>query len=178
MPKLGSRTIHRSPATSSTLTGLANTTRERGEYNARPSVIEDIGAIAASMRPADQKEVSLLSGQGPLDALTQSFVHSNVTRTLSYQDQPLIMYGTAEFQPGVGIVWGLGSEALDDHVVGFLRMSRPEVEILQGSYQTLFNYVHAENELHLKWVQFVGFTLFDPQTHESGETVIPIQRSN
>ena len=59
------------------------------------------------------------------------------------------MYGTAEFQPGVGIVWGLGSEALDDHVVGFLflRMSRPEVEILQGPHTPLFNYVHAENEL-------------------------------
>lgn len=178
MPKLGSRTIHHSEVPSSTLTGLENTTHERGEYNARPSVIEDIGAIAASMRPADQREVRLLSGQGPLDALTQSFVHSSVTRTLSYKDQPLIMYGTAEFQPGVGIVWGLGSEALDDHVVGFLRMSRPEVDILQGSYRTLFNYVHADNELHLKWVKFVGFTLFDPMTHESGETVIPIQRSN
>ena len=178
MPKSELRTTLRSPVTSSTLTGLENTIHERGEYNARPSVLEDIGAIAASMRPADQREVRLLSGQGPLDALTQSFVHSSVTRTLSYKDQPLIMYGTAEFQPGVGIVWGLGSEALDDHVVGFLRMSRPEVEILQGSYSMIFNYVHADNDLHLKWVKFVGFNLFDPMTHESGETVIPIQRSN
>ena len=159
------------------MTGLDNTIRERGEYNARPATSGDIGAIAASMRPADRNEVKLLSGQEPEQALFQSFAFSSVTRTLSYQDQPLIMYGTAEFQPGVGIVWGLGSEALDDHVVGFLRMSRPEVEILQGPYHTLFNYVHAANALHLNWCQFVGFTLFDPQTHESGETVIPIQRS-
>lgn len=168
---------HPLPVTSYTSTGLGNTIHERGEYNARPSIPEDIGTIAVSMRPADRKEVKLLSGQEPLDALTQSYVHSKVTRTLSHKDTPLIMYGTAEFQPGVGIVWGLGSDALDDHVLGFLRMSRPEVEILQEGYRTLFNYVHATNELHLKWVKFVGFTLFDPQTHESGETVIPIQRS-
>lgn len=164
--------------TSSTSTGLGNTTHERGEYNARPSRPEDIGAIAASMRPADKREVKLLSNQDPHEALTQSYRLSSVTRTLSYRDQPLIMYGTSEFQKGIGIVWGLGSDALDKHVVGFLRMSKSEVEILQGGYQALFNYVHADNELHLRWVEYVGFTLFDPMTHESGETVIPIQRSN
>lgn len=158
------------------LTGSGSTIRERGEYKARPATKDDIGAIAASMRPADQEEVRVLANQSPFEALDHSYHFSTLCRTLCYQDQPLIMYGTTDIGDNSAIVWGLGSSLLDDHVTGFLRMSRPEVQILQGSYDKIFNFVHSKNELHLKWVEFVGFELLDPMPHESGETVVPIIR--
>jgi hypothetical protein len=135
--------------------------------------MDDVGAIAASMRPADQREIMLLSGQEPKQALTECFEQSDVCRTLSYQDTPLIMYGTTP----QGIVWGLGSSTIDEHTFGFLRISREEVEILQGDKPLIFNLVHADNELHLKWVKYVGFEIYDAVVHPSGELVHPIRRS-
>jgi len=125
------------------------------------------------MRHADRREIMLLSGQEPNQALTECFEQSTVCRTLSHKDTPLIMYGTTKD----GIVWGLGSTAVDKHVMGFLRVSRDEVEILQGDHEQIYNFVHADNELHLKWVEFVGFEIFDRVAHPSGEPVHPILRS-
>ena len=125
------------------------------------------------MRPADQREVMLLSGQEPEEALTDCFDNSEICRTLSHEDTPLIMYGTTKD----GIVWGLGSSEIDNHTMGFLRVSREEVEILQGDHEQIYNFVHADNELHLKWVEFVGFEIFDRVDHPSGEPVHPILRS-
>lgn len=129
------------------------------------------------MRPADEEEVMLLSGQQPKEALTQSFEASEIVRTLSYRDQPLIMYGTARAPDNRGIVWGLGTTEIEKHTVPFLRVSRSEVELLQGDFSQIFNLVHHANKLHLQWVKFVGFTLNDPITHPSGELVVPISRS-
>lgn len=126
------------------------------------------------MRPADKREIMLLSGQEPNEALTECFELSDVCRTLSYKNTPLIMYGTTP----AGIVWGLGSTAIDDHTFGFLRVSREEVAVLQGDKPQLYNLVHADNELHLKWVKYVGFEIFDAVEHSSGELVHPILRSN
>lgn len=168
---------HHLPVRFSISTGSESTILERGEYKARPALERDIEDIAASMRPADMREVEAISGQTPREALEHSFELSSLCRTLCYRDTPLIMYGTCEVSEFSGVVWGLGSTALDDHVMGFLRVSKAEVETLQAHYEQIFNFVHADNELHLKWVEYVGFTLFDPVIHESGETVIPIQRS-
>lgn len=135
--------------------------------------MDDVGAIAASMRPADRREIMLLSGQEPKEALTECFEQSEIVRTLAHKNTPLIMYGTTR----QGIVWGLGSEAIDNHTMGFLRVSREEVELLQGDHGQIYNLVHADNELHLKWVEFVGFEIFDAVVHPSGELVHPIIRS-
>lgn len=160
----------------STSIGSANTTLTRGEYKARPAHQDDIEAIAVSMRPADRREIKLLSGQEPKQALTECFEKSDVCRTLLYQDTPLIMYGTSRFDDETGIVWGLGSDEIDKHTMPFLRVSRAEVELLQGDYDLIFNFVHTENTLHLKWVEFVDFDVFDPIEHPSGQMVRPIQR--
>lgn len=125
------------------------------------------------MRPADRREVMLLSGQEPEEALTDCYDNSEICRTLSFGDTPLIMYGTTKD----GIVWGLGSSEIDKHTMGFLRVSREEVELLQGDHEQIYNFVHADNELHLKWVEFVGFKIFDRVDHPSGEPVHPILRS-
>jgi len=155
---------------------LANTYRTHGEYNARPTTEADIGAIAASMRPADAYEVKVLSGQDPTEALTSSYELSQVCRTLSYQDTPLIMYGTVEMPDGSGCVWGLGSTEIEKHVIPFLRVSKTEVDILQGNFPLIFNFVHAANHLHLKWVDYVGFDINEPVEHVTGELVRPIHR--
>lgn len=125
------------------------------------------------MRPADRREIKLLAGQEPKQALTECFEGSSICRTLTYQGTPLIMYGTTDD----GVVWGLGSEAIDAHTMGFLRVSRDEVEVIQGDHQKIFNFVHADNALHLKWVRFVGFDIYDTIEHQSGELVHPIVRN-
>lgn len=153
--------------------GSGSISLTRNEYNARTSTVDDIGAIAASMRPADRREIMLLSGQEPKEALTECFESSTVCRTLSYKNTPLIMYGTTKD----GIVWGLGSTEIDKHTMGFLRVSRDEVEVLQGDHEQIYNLVHADNELHLKWVEFVGFEIYEAVEHPSGELVHPIIRS-
>ncbi|WP_237353534.1 hypothetical protein [Xanthobacter sp. YC-JY1] len=61
--------------------------------------------------------------------------------------------------PHVGVIWLLGSDQLAAHSVEFLRQSQRWVERYNTQYPLLINRADARNALHLRWLQWLGFTL-------------------
>jgi hypothetical protein len=47
----------------------------------------------------------------------------------------------------------------------FLRESKKTLAIMQNKYPVLFNMVDARNEVHVKWIQWLGFTFIKKHLH-------------
>ena len=58
-----------------------------------------------------------------------------------------------------GAVWLMGTDELTLHWREFLRRSRSYIDALHDIRPVLFNLVHSENEIHLRWLKWAGFFL-------------------
>ena len=57
-----------------------------------------------------------------------------------------------------GIVWLLGTKAMEDIQYRFIRTSKEWLDRLYGDkYEILFNIADKRNTLHLNWLRWLGF---------------------
>lgn len=131
-----------------------------GDY-VRPTVQADVEYVATRLRPADQREVQAATGaKNALLAATMSVDLSVPAITLvSPKGEPVGLLGVVPL-PGhsAGAIWLIGTNGLEDYAYRLLRYSRDVAEWLNQKYDVLFNAVDARNELHIKWLNWCGFT--------------------
>lgn len=123
----------------------------------RPSVKEDVYSLQTRLRDADVAELAA-QGMDPSQALIQGLWRSKPDcMTVELDGLPIAMYGVV---PGLcerfGAIWLLGSEEL---VRGsfFLRNCKQELARISEDYDLLYNQVHDQNEVHIRWLRWMGF---------------------
>lgn len=127
------------------------------------SVLEDALYIADNLRPADAKEIEAMVGSDDYkESLIEGFYYSVQPMTLHVDGKPAAMFGVVPAQEGEGCVWLLGTPAIEEVPLSFLRKSKPHLAQLMEDYDFLFNYAHKENHLHLKWLKWLGFDISEP----------------
>lgn len=130
-----------------------------------PAQASHIRSIANRMRVADRLEVDRASGKTPVAALSYSFRHSDRFRFTALVDgRPEVMFGVADLSilAGIGAVWLLGTDAVDEHFITFLRRSRQWRSKLFGQYSILRNFVDDQNAVSLRWLKWMGATFSEP----------------
>jgi hypothetical protein len=120
---------------------------------------EHIPAIAANMREADRREVWAYSRHTPEVALRVSLSRSRAAWTGIIDGRPELMWGVAapSLLSSVGNPWLLSSDAYRKVSRDFLLHSRKFVRHMLTLFDRLENYVHAENELAIRWLRWCGF---------------------
>ena len=114
--------------------------------------IEDIYPF---LRREDQLEV-LCMGHHPKEALQTALNHDDVTLTaLDKDDVPFAMFGVGRVG-GMAYIWLLGTDGLADNSYQFTKASRKYVQLFTKPYGCVFNFVHQDNELALRWLRFCG----------------------
>lgn len=129
-----------------------------------PATPAHIRTIARRMRQADRDEVFAVSRLTPGQALCKSLRKSSQAWTAMINGRPEIMFGVGDLNilAGVGAPWLLGTEAVEEHYVAFLRGSVEWRNQLLRRYETLRNFVDARNRASIRWLRWLGFKLFDP----------------
>lgn len=128
----------------------------------RPTVKEDVLALAPRLRQADIDEVKAASGLDPETALILSHQVSSECFTVFGGCNQIAMFGVKqEDNPSIGRIWMLGSDEIHDHRFGFLRRSKAWVDHLQDRYPILYNYIDARNTVHIRWLQWLGFSFIN-----------------
>lgn len=127
----------------------------------RPSTIEDVEYTFLHMRQEDVNEC--LAGKvEPLDALLFGLNQGKVCYTLidPKTGNPAGMVGVCDSMHDLGYIWLLGTDAIERNSVAFLRNSKPTLGRLfdETGYKALGNFTHAKNELHHRWLKWLGFT--------------------
>lgn len=127
--------------------------------HARRSREGDAEALAPVLRPDDLREIAAASGRAPLAVLRDGLKVSAVCRTIvGTSREPIAMLGIVPISPGLGAVWMLASEAIEQPGVGmkFARQCRKGVARLLRHTPVLINFVDARSARTIRWLKWVG----------------------
>lgn len=132
------------------------------------SVLEDAVSISKELRPADQKEIIATRGYPAfLDAMVDGFYASKQPLTLHVNGKPSAMFGIVPCnEEKTCRIWLLATSEIEEVPMYFLRNSKYWFNKITEGYDFIFNLAHRDNELHLKWLRWMGFDISDP-TDES-----------
>ena len=116
------------------------------------------------MRQADRDEVMASSSVTPFEALAISLRKSTLSRTVLVDGIPAAMFGVADINilTGVGAPWLLGTDAVVENYVSFLRLSVDWRNQLLMDYSYLRNFVDGRNRASVRWLKWLGFEFSDP----------------
>ena len=126
-----------------------------------------IDELKENLREMDKVEVACFNSN-PEDALNSAFYYDDVTFTVVTKDEVVM----AIFGAGVveePYIWMLGSSEVEMYSRDFLRHCRKWVWSLTEMYGEVSNYIHAENFICLRWLEWCGAKLSAPIQIE-GET--------
>lgn len=126
------------------------------------ATVDDIWDFAENIRKMDDEEVKFVSGKSFKEQMLFLITHVEDVRVIKcdggllgignwYQEQ--LDWGL--YSKGV-IGWMLLTNAVEDHKIEFLRWSKDLVKTLLEAYPAITNVVYAKNELHIKYLKFLG----------------------
>ena len=131
----------------------------------RKSKLEDFKFVVENMREMDRLETYYQTDMTPEDALSVTFLGSQINMTIaSDDDQPIGLCGVFKD----GCIWCIATDELFNNKkyrIQLIRQGRKWVDNLLESYKILYNYVYAENTSAIKWLKALGFTFVN--LHES-----------
>lgn len=135
-----------------------------GEIRVVPIRALDMREVARRMRRADREEVWKASGMTPAEALIFSLRKSSAAWTVLIDGRAEAIFGVGAINilAGVGAPWLLGTDAIERNAAGFLRGSVEWRDQLLRHYPILRNLVDVDNSVSLRWLRWLGFSIFDP----------------
>ena len=126
------------------------------------ATVEHAHAVAPLMRAADLAELAA-SGSEPLESLLRGIRDSVYCRTLLADGVPVMIWGVTQLTDTVWSPWALGTDAINNDRRGFMVFSREELDRVAAQYPVLFNHVDARNATAIRWLQWLGFDVMDPE---------------
>lgn len=125
----------------------------------RIAVREDCAILAPKMRKQDAQEVWHSDGMSPLEALEMSYDAAEECNTIIDDDGEVI--GIFGVSPAggkrIGSPFLLASDKLPTVAKEFIPQSKEWIEKIHENYDLLFNYVHADNKISMRWLRWLGF---------------------
>ncbi len=144
-----------------------------------PAQIEHIDQLVSSIRAADVAELKAIGNLDPEVALKMSFCLSTHVYTWLVGDKVGAVFGVAPIdgQPGTASVWMIGSDLIRTEKRFFIENSRRCIDHCNTLYPLLENYVHPNNRLVIRWLEWCGFEFDEPEPYGSnGELFLPFHR--
>lgn len=147
------------------------------KYEIVPATLEHAVELSRTMREADREEAWAAGHMRPYEALVGALRASMDARTGLADGKVLCMFGVARasFLSRTTLPWMLGSADLPKHARAFLRGSREYVAEIGEKHENLINFVDARNELAIKWLSWLGFTVAD-EPEPYGRDQLPFHR--
>ena len=133
----------------------------------RPAQPSDAKQLATKLRPQDRKEVEAFTDRPIEDELLRPIVmptQGKVFAACSAPREVVAIFGVATVPNPTGIQlgspWLLASEELfSTHLRQAVSESHHWLDVLSEGYDVLQNYVFAENVVHVRWIEKMGFEL-------------------
>jgi hypothetical protein len=130
----------------------------------KPATMADAIYIGEHLRAADVTELRACQPDEPSVAVVRSFVAADWCNVVTVDEVPAVIYGVTKTNiEGVGSPWMLATDDIGKICARFLIGSKREVERMRESYDWLYNKVHCDNAVSIKWLRWLGFEIYpDP----------------
>ena len=116
--------------------------------------------IAANMRPEDVREIWLADRSSPIGALEICNIMSDKKFALLLEGEPVLAFGLE--RDGLSDNargWLLATPQIAQVRRFFLQQSKPIFLSLTKEYALVYNYVHEQNTVALRWLKWLGFEI-------------------
>lgn len=127
----------------------------------RSATEEDAESISTRLRKADLIEMHSFhdEGEDPADVLKRGiYLSGEDCWTMTLKDgTPVAIFGITPCNEHFGAVWMMGTNQITKIHREFLRNCRDWLPVLHQKYPLLGNVVYAKNDIHIKWLKFMGF---------------------
>ncbi len=127
----------------------------------KPATLAEAMALAQDLRPEDEAEIRAMSGQKPAISLKHGLMFSDLPTSIMDEDGSILgMFGAvpAGKNPSIGVVWMLCSPKILKYRRRFAKESRQWIEAMHQRYELLWNVVDERNTVHIRWLEWCGFT--------------------
>lgn len=127
----------------------------------------DVVELAQNIRPIDKKEIELISGHTPLEALKQGFECSYYCRTILYKGRVIGIFGAAKvcILSLNAQIWLLGATDFFTIRRDLLLKSKFYIKKMMKNVIELENYVWIGNKASLRWLKWCGFEFDTPMPY-------------
>lgn len=147
----------------------------------RPATVDDARRIVPLLRQQDVREIRAASGVEPGAILPLAFSpmlpgEKDTVFAETTDGAPILIGGVREDAPGSAIIWMVGTDLLDDYAFPCGREARRKVNEWNRRWPRLWNTAWADNDLHVRWLTFMGFTLRGTRKGPLGHTFIDFER--
>lgn len=126
----------------------------------RESTLGDVVFVAENLREADRREIEAHGHTSTLPPLLEGYRLSHPCQTMVGRDgQPFGLFGAIPdpSEPIRAAVWMMATPQLEQEALAFARGSLRIVNEWNRQYPLLFNFVDSRNEVHIKWLKWLGF---------------------
>ena len=119
---------------------------------------QDACRIASRLRDADRRELEASTRAAPVQVLIDGVNESDAYTVKTPDGTPCAIFGTRDSgYTESGVVWMLGTDDLTTNSKTFLRFSKRWLDELHKKYRLLYNVIDARNDVHLRWLNWMGF---------------------
>ncbi|NBP56836.1 hypothetical protein EBU71_09980 [bacterium] len=130
----------------------------------RKAELEDAKRLAPNLREEDKLELRSVytEEERSLEDIIKESIDLSIPALAVEEDGNVIMvFGASDYgDPECGLIWLLGSDAIKRLWLPFLKQSHYWMNAMFNisKKRLLFNRVCAKNELHVRWIKWLGFT--------------------
>lgn len=145
---------------------MQNALITRGNLYATTASHRDILNVAIRLREEDWRDVESLVPVRPRDAVLCTAYRANwcVAVRRLHDDLAVAIIGVGDGkEPGMGTPWMLSAAEFFEHPRAIARYTRWFLNRMFESYQVLTNWTDMRNRRTLHWLEWAGFTIFEPE---------------
>lgn len=121
----------------------------------RDAIVQDILHIGKHMREADKREIWASHRQTSASVVMACYLQKECLCALIDGD-PAVLFGCNN-----GVPWMLATDDIKKIGVQFILGSRDYVMRWLEQYKVLTNYVHADNQVSICWLKWLGFNMME-----------------
>lgn len=122
--------------------------------------------IGSNLRQEDINELKQIDDIHPLKSVIDSFEGSQICKTVLIDGVPSIILGVGDAKhEGYGIPWMLATDRITKIKRAFVKGCAKELQEFEALYPKLFNYVHCENVIAIRWLEWLGFKVDKSKIH-------------
>ena len=131
---------------------------DRRVVDASPDMVRH---VVRNIRPIDRVESLAFYGKEPEEMIAETLENSRLAWVGLLDGEPVVAFGCACYDTleSTGVPWLFGTPKLERCAKTFVRMSKPYLAAIINCHLRLTNCVDVRNELAIKWLRWLGFTV-------------------
>lgn len=130
------------------------------------STVDDAEELLRNLRKEDLRELEEVGGRPARHAIMGGVLLGAPSLTLRTHKEELVgILSVVRFGSGIGFIAMSGTDLITENRTAFLRGSRDVLAHLDTKFDMLLNVCDARNEVHIRWLRWLGFSLIRKIDH-------------